>query len=140
MKCPNCGEQGKLRGFRKTLKGTTQRFYCRHCDKMFSSTTSQLQFPVEITNQNINYMTEEELRSKYDNKFILRNAVAKLEKSIFIPENEFISNCKIKVSSGYRMAVDSEEFQGFRGVAPGGVVYWSHPESISKMKNEGILK
>jgi hypothetical protein len=44
------------------------------------------------------------------------------------------------VSSGYRMAVDSEEFLVFRGVAPGGVVYWSHPESISRMKTEGILK
>jgi transcriptional regulator NrdR family protein len=135
MNCPYCNNPARKEGTRKREEGRVQEYRCTICKKYFRT-------PIGFINHklNNNIMTEEELRSKYDNKFILRNAVAKLEKGVYTPENEFITNCKIKVSSGYRMAVDSEEFLGFRGVAPGGVVYWSHPESISKMKNEGILK
>jgi transposase-like protein len=143
MVCPYCkSELTRKRGFHKHLdETTTQRYFCNSCKRMFSdSTSAHIINPVQIINQNTNKMTEEELRSKYDNKFILRNAVKKLENSIYVPETEFISKCGIKTSSGYRMTIDSDEFQIYRGVAPGGVVYWSHPESISKMKNEGILK
>jgi hypothetical protein len=133
MNCPYCYNPARKEGTRLREQGRVQEYRCTVCKKYFNT-------PLININHNSNKMTEEELRSKYDNKFILRNAVAKLEKGVYTPENEFISNCKIKVSSGYRMAVDSEEFLVFRGVAPGGVVYWSHPESISRMKTEGILK
>lgn len=133
MDCPYCNNPAGKQGTRLRGIGRIQEYRCKSCNKYFN-------IPINIINQYSNNMTEEELRSKYDNKFILRNAVAKLEKSIYVPESEFISKCGIKVSSGYRMTVESEEFQTYRGVAPGGTIYWSHPESILRMKNEGILK
>lgn len=133
MNCPYCGNLSSKSGTRVRKIGRVQTYCCRYCRRHFQEN-------VIIMNQNTNNMTEEEFRAKYDNKFILRNAVAKLEKAIYVPENEFISKCGIKVSSGYRMTVESDEFSQFKGIAPGGITYWSHPDSIMKMKNEGILK
>ena len=137
MKCPYCySELIKTAGTRKRIGGgITQRFHCKSCKKGFSETTA-----IVNTNQNTNSMTEEELRSKYDNKFILRKAVSNLERGIYVPENEFINKCGVKISAGYKLIVESDEFSKFRGLAPGGVAYWSHPDSIQKMKTEGILK
>jgi len=63
-------------------------------------------------------------------------AVKNLKKGIFIPEPEFITT--IGLSGGYRRWLDSSELNKYRGKA-GGQTYWSHPDSITEMKNDAVL-
>jgi hypothetical protein len=82
-------------------------------------------------------LSESEIRAKHDLKYIFGQAVRKLEKGLYITDADFIRQCDIK-GTGYRSTLDDPEFKRYKGRA-GGIVYWSHPESIEKMKNEGIL-
>lgn len=83
-------------------------------------------------------LSESELRAKFDINFIVQQAAQKLEKGTFLSEAEFIKLCNLRGMSGYRSVIDHPDFKDFRGRA-GGQTYWSHPESIQKLKNEGVL-
>jgi hypothetical protein len=82
-------------------------------------------------------LSESELRAKHDLSFIIKKAADQLQKGSFLVESEFIRT-NLRGMSGYRQYMDDPEFGMFKGRA-GGVTYWAHPESIQKMKNEGIL-
>lgn len=83
-------------------------------------------------------LSESEIRAKHDTKFILSQVVKKLERGLYITDADFIKQCDIKSHVGYRQMLDDPDFKKYKGKA-GGIIYWSHPESIEKMKNEGIL-
>lgn len=83
-------------------------------------------------------LSESELRQKHDVRFIIKQAAEKLEKGIFIMDADFVKQCNMRSQTGYRQFIEASEFSKYKGRA-GGVIYWSHPESISKMKSEGIL-
>jgi len=83
-------------------------------------------------------LSESEIRSKHDTKFILSQVVKKLDKGLYITDADFIKQCDIKSHVGYRQMLDDPDFKKYKGRA-GGITYWSHPDSIEKMKNEGIL-
>lgn len=82
--------------------------------------------------------SESEIRAKHDTKFILSNVVKKLERGLYIADVDFIKQCDIKSHVGYRQVLDDPEFKKYKGKASG-IIYWSHPDSILKMKDEGIL-
>ena len=84
-------------------------------------------------------ITEDELRCRHDIRFQVRRAVKLLEKGTYLTQSEFVQRAKIKPGAGYRDVIDHTEFEEYRGKA-GGMVYWSHPDSITKLKNEGILQ
>ena len=83
-------------------------------------------------------LSESELRAKFDLNFIVQQAARKLEKGTFLSEAEFIKLCNLRGMSGYRSVIDHPDFKDYRGRA-GGQTYWSNPESIQKLKNEGVL-
>ena len=93
--------------------------------------------PTSMQQTNIG-ISESELRAKFDLNFIVQQAAKKLEKTIFLSESEFIKLCNLRGMSGYRSVIDHPDFKDYRGRA-GGQTYWSHPESIMKMKTEGVL-
>jgi hypothetical protein len=91
-----------------------------------------------VQNNKFKGLSESEIRAKHDIKFIFGNAVKELEKGLYISDADFVRQCDIKSHVGYRQMLDDPEFKKYKGRA-GGITYWSHPESIEKMKNEGIL-
>lgn len=84
-------------------------------------------------------MNEQAFREKHDLVFKIRQAVKLLQKGEFFTDAEFKENLVKTTSAVYRSRVDNTEFDAYRGKA-GGVVYWSHPSSITKMKSEGVMQ
>jgi len=103
-------------------------------------THNRITFGEELPPQNSKFkgLSESEIRAKHDTKFILSQVVKKLERGLYITDADFIKQCDIKSHVGYRQMLDDPDFKKYKGKA-GGIIYWSHPESIEKMKNEGIL-
>lgn len=86
----------------------------------------------------VNCLSEAELRQKYDVFYIVKQAAEKLKTGVFVPESEFARQAGLRGQQGSRLALDNAELGKYHGKA-GGTVYWSHPESIAKMKKETIL-
>ena len=82
-------------------------------------------------------ISENELREKYDIKMIVTKAASSLIRGVYIQDAEFIKQMNIR-QPGYRQILDNADYAKYKGRA-GGITYWSHPESILKMKNEGVL-
>lgn len=80
-------------------------------------------------------LSEAQLRAKHDLNFIIQQKVSELKPGQFLTEAEFVRFCNIR--GAYRNVLES--LTEYRGKA-GGITYYSHPESINKMKMEGILQ
>ena len=91
-----------------------------------------------VSEQKIAGITEEQFRAKFDLNFIVSKKCKELQKGIYLSMSEFIKLCGITPGSGYRQVLEHPDFYTYRGRIRGDI-YWSHPESISKMKTEGIL-
>ena len=100
--------------------------------------TTDTAIEVPDTQPTINCLTEDELRRKYDVFYIVKQAADKLRVGVFVPESEFARQAGLRGQQGSRMALDNPELNRYHGKA-GGTVYWSHPDSITKMKKETIL-
>ena len=83
-------------------------------------------------------LTESALRAKHDKVYIVSQIVEKLKKDIFLTDHEFVKMCNFSNLMGYRVILDHPDFSKFKGKA-GSSTYWSHPDSIEKMKTEGVL-
>lgn len=83
-------------------------------------------------------LSEADLRKKHDVRYITSKAVEALQKGVYLIDADFIKVSNLRSQSGYRQVLDASEFDIYRGKASG-ITYWSHPESIRKMKIEGIL-
>jgi len=90
------------------------------------------------------YITEQELRKKFDVKTIVIQALKSLSEKnqqgerIFYPDAEFVRQFGLQGRAGYRPVLESDMAAPYRGKAQGRVI-WGHPDSIQLMKNEGIL-
>ncbi len=91
-----------------------------------------------VSEQKIAGITEEQFRAKFDLNFIVGKKCKELQKGIYLSMSEFIKLCGITPGSGYRQVLEHPDFDSYRGRIRG-EIYWSHPESITKMKTEGIL-
>jgi len=141
--CSNCGSKSLNKNGRD--KDGNQKYHCKDCGKHFvegfTSRTS-VQSPIKEVKKNLNDkygLTEKELRERYDVHFIITESCKKLEKGIFLQDSEFIQIAGVRAIPGYRQILDHPDFSGYRGKAKGNIVYWSHPDSIMRMKEEGIL-
>jgi len=83
-------------------------------------------------------ISEDELRKKHDVKYIIRQAAMKLKKDKYVMDNDFIKKCNLGMQTGYRQSMEDAEFTKYKGRA-GRITYWSHPESIQKMKTCCVL-
>jgi len=91
-----------------------------------------------IENGGMKILTEEDLRRKHDNIFKVEEAARRLREGEFVTEHDFVSSLGLRGS--YRPTIERSEFEKYRGRAEGNVYYWGHPNSIAKMKREGILQ
>ena len=113
-----------------------QKYKCSKCgyETKLGDTVEVAQKPAE----KIAGITEEQFRAKFDLNFIVGKKCKELQKGIYLSMSEFIKLCGITPGSGYRQVLGHPDFDSYRGRIRGDI-YWSHPESISKMKTEGIL-
>lgn len=81
-------------------------------------------------------LSEQQIREMFDMRTIVFKELAKLQKGEFWRDGDFVRKFHGKL--GYRSILESPEASIYRGKNQGSV-FWSHPESIAKMKNEGIL-
>lgn len=135
MNCPKCGNNAAKNGKSATGK---QKYHCRHCNHHFElkdGDTSILEIELGPTGVGI---SEAQLRAKHDLRFIVESKCGELKKGVFMTQSEFVQFCKINPGAGYRGVIEHPEYEKYHGRA-GGTVYWSHPESIKKLKDEGVL-
>jgi len=84
----------------------------------------------------INGLSETDLRRRHDNAYKVAEAASKLTAGEFIPEADFVSSLRLK--GGYRSVLERQQFERYRGKADG-IVYWGHPESIKRLKDDRVL-
>lgn len=82
-------------------------------------------------------LTEAQLRMKHDNTYRFREALKNIKPGVYIPQAQFVR--KLNLKPPYRATLDLPEFEPYHGKASGSTVYWGHPDSIKKMKEEGVL-
>ena len=113
-----------------------QKYKCSKCgyETKLGDTVEVAEKPAE----KIAGITEEQFRAKFDLNFIVGKKCKELQKGIYLSMSEFIKLCGITPGSGYRQVLEHPDFDSYRGRIRG-EIYWSHPESITKMKTEGIL-
>jgi hypothetical protein len=104
---------------------------------VFTTITSESEV-AQFHSQKIIGLSESDLRKKHDVHYIATNAAKALQPGIYLIDADFIKSTNLRSQSGYRQVLDASEFDIYRGKASG-TVYWSHPDSIRKMKIEGIL-
>lgn len=86
--------------------------------------------------QNGAELTEDQLRSMFDIRKIVISELNTIAKGRFWRDADFVRRFQGK--GAYRSVLESPDVQQFKGRA-GGQVFWGNPESIQKLKNEGIL-
>lgn len=131
MKCKYCGSEHTIKnGGEKRSSGVYQAYKCKDCNRRTFILVTEKQISMGLT--------ETEIRAKHDDAFKIRKAAEQLKGDLFFPEYDFLKMCGLS-SGGYRHLIDNGQFDQFRGRA-GNITYWSNPESILKLKNEGVLK
>lgn len=135
MNCPKCGKPAGKNG--KTENGK-QKYRCHYCKHNFERPLESGLIDIVETKEKAIGLTESQLRAKFDTRFIVENKCKELKEGIFLTLAEFIQVCGIRPGAGYRGVVDHPDYEKYRGKA-GGTTYWSHPASIRKLKDEGVL-
>ena len=82
-------------------------------------------------------ITEDQLREMYNIRSIVFKELDALPMGGFYRDSSFVR--KFQGKTGFRGVLESPEAQRYRGKGSGGVVFWGHPDSVQKMKNEGTL-
>ena len=133
MNCPKCNSIAAKNG---TTKDGKQKYRCKNCKNNFEVRKGEEPI-LEIETSGIG-ISEAQLRAKHDLKFIVKCKCGELQHGVFMTQSEFIQFCKINPGTGYRGVIEHPDYERFHGRASG-TIYWSHPESIRKLKDEGVL-
>jgi hypothetical protein len=146
--CPDCGGPMRRNGFLKKPNGKIyQKYACKNkaCGRTMIVLLEQIGADFIGMDKHENKMvipkmglTIDQLRAKHDLNFIVSKTARELAKDVFYTEHEFLKLSGVKAGSGFRMALDNPELSRFKGRVQG-ITYWSHPESIKKMKEDGVL-
>ena len=147
MNCPKCNKPAGKNGTREGV----QQYACFKCPEndhknfYFREGHTETRQPRKPEEPKVETKTmkmglsETELRLKHDIKYQATKAAKSLKEGVYLSMSEFVQIAKIKQGARYRDIVDHTDYEDFRGKA-GGVVYWSHPNSIKKLKDEGVLQ
>ncbi len=149
MKCPYCGSDQTVKNGKYHDKKTgeiKQEIHCKACGRYprisivpqdKPATPSKNQSTKKFIQPSAG-ISEIEFREKHDNRYILTKKAAALLRGQLVPEPQFIEMCHVRQNAGYKGIVVHPDFEKYRGRA-GGTWYWSHPETIKKLKNEGLM-
>ena len=81
-------------------------------------------------------LSEAQIREMFDMRTIVFKELSTLKRGEFWRDNDFVR--KFQGRTGFRSILETPEASIYKGKNQGHV-FWSHPESIAKMKQEGIL-
>ena len=138
MICKRCGSNELSKNGTKLKNGVrVQKYKCRKCRHESLEQGELPKEEVRIECKAVG-MSEEQFRAKFDLRFIIESKCKTLQRGIFLSMSEFIKLCGITPSAGYRDIMLHSDFDDYRGKVRG-EIYWSAPESISKLRQEGIL-
>ena len=84
-------------------------------------------------------ISEDELRCKHDMFFIILSYVKNISGGSFIEETKMLKELTLYGKPRYRDAISRAELKAYKGKVDG-TVYYGHPDSIHKLKSEGILQ
>jgi len=137
MICKRCGNKMSKNGTFLKDGERKQKYRCGKChyetkqkDEVINTESAEV--------PKVSGITEEQFRAKFDLNFIVGKKCKELQRGVFLSMSEFIRYCGITPGNGYRQVLEHPDFDTYRGRVRGDI-YWSHPESITKMKTEGIL-
>ena len=135
MNCPKCGRPMNKNG---SSRGK-QKYICKKCHhnvEVPKEAAPLLQ--IEPEPAKAVGLSEEQLRAKHDIRFIIATKLKELKQGSFLSRSEFIQFCGIRPGQGYSDVLEHPNYDPYHGKA-GGVIYFSHPDSIRKLKSEGVL-
>lgn len=158
--CPVCGTRLTNYGTNRRKDGTlVRRWYCKKCHKSVNDNVLKGDDIPAIVKGNslvalsmalppepapdapqaaIHGLSETELREKHDLKYIIFKKCSELVEGVYLSHVDFVRYCGIQ-GLGFKEITEKPEFNAFHGKTRTNVVYWSHPNSIAKMKKEYIL-
>jgi len=135
MICSKCGSELSKNGTGIRAGEKVQKWRCKNCGYQPTiRLTEKIDKPVEKTTG----MTEDQFRGRFDLRFIIEGKCKELRRGVYLSMSEFVKFCGITPGVGYREIMLHPDYESYRGKVKG-EIYWSHPESILKMKGEGIL-
>lgn len=141
MNCPKCNSENIIKNGHDPRTGK-QKYQCKSClyafqrlsEELLSSTTETKETQIS---QKMG-LSESEVRQKHDINYIISTALQTVKPGTFYKKDEILKLAKIRPNMpGVNDVLLINE--KYYGRASGNVIYWSHPESIEKLKNEGIL-
>jgi hypothetical protein len=83
-------------------------------------------------------VSEAVLRQKHDMFFIIQNRLKQIPKGFYMEESQLLKDLGLYGKPRYKDALARVE-KDYRGKVDGSI-YYGHPESIRKLKNEGVLQ
>ena len=136
MNCPKCGTPAGKNG---TTKTGSQKNRCKNCKYEFQRPKGEglIELSSEPVEQAVG-LTEAQMRAKYDIRFIVANKCKELKPGVYLTRAEFVKFCGIRPGQGYTDVINHPDYDMFRGKA-GGDIFYSHPDSMKKLKSEGVL-
>jgi len=136
MKCPKCGGEVNKNGYEKS--SGRQRYKCKSCGH---ETVNPLTNPDVVQTTKTMGINEAELRKQHDLNYIISTTLASLKEGVYYKKAEITNLCKLKPGvPGFSDTLMDTKYEKYRGRASGSLTYWSHPDSIQKLKDEGILQ
>lgn len=133
-KCPDCGADLRSNGNRYGRK----QYYCTGKRTHYHRSGTREEITQSKKNMTSEGITENDFRKQFDNRYILREAVKGLKKGQLIDQRKFIQS--LKLVGTYKDILEEADFEPFRGKISSDKIFWSHPETILKLKDESLLK
>lgn len=135
MNCPKCGKPANKNG---SSRNGGQKYICRECKYNFERPKGEELIEIAEPVEQAVGLTEAQLRAKYDIRFIVATKCKELKQGVYLTRSEFVKFCGIRPGQGYTDVINHPDYDMFRGKA-GGDIFYSHPDSIKKLKSEGVL-
>ena len=133
-KCPDCGAELRNNGNRHGRK----QYYCVGEKIHYHRSGTREEVAKYSKNMTSEGITEQDFRRQFDNRYILREAVKELKKGQLIDQRKFIQN--LKLVGQYKDILEEADFEPFRGKISSDKIFWSHPDTIEKLKAESLLR
>lgn len=126
IKCPTCEAELVNNGHRNGQ----QQYYCKGPKTHYHRAKIPPQ-TMEVKKT----LSVEEFREQFDNHYKIQQGIKKLNPGELILHRDFKESLDLQGAPSSEI-FDVEEFDPYRGKAPGGKVFWSHPDTIKSLKED----
>lgn len=139
MNCQKCGSEKVIKNGHR---GSKQKYICKDCGYACERDIngSEKITPEALKqNETTNFLTEEQVRQKYDYNFIIGNALDAFQPGQFQDKEALLKRCGIRFNNEVNVLLKSEKFRKYRGATKTGQILFGHPERIKALINDTVL-